>query len=243
MARWLIAAGLIPALISIWLVSRTEPAQAAGPCGTTHDAVDAEEQQFLTLLQAWRSTNGVSNEPVQLSGALNRAAAWFAEWQVTNGANGGHNDGFGRTWVQRAIDCGYTGTTSGGTPYAYGSGEGIYAVSGSSAPNVGPAAALQGMASHGGSGIYMSGTGSLPAKCYGVAVRRNGNSVAWVVVIAQYPNALACPAGAGGGATASPSTTTTTTPTPTATPSPTPTATPSPTPSVFRSWFSLLSKD
>ncbi len=237
MARLLLFAGLISAVAALFIATRGEEVRAAGPCGTTHDAVDSEEQEFLQVLQSWRATSGVSNEPVQLSGALNKAAAWFAEWQIANGAPGGHHDSSGRNWVQRAIDCGYTGQTSGGQNYASGSGEGIYAVAGSSLPNVGPQQALQGMISQGPghSGIYMSGSQSLPAKCYGVAVRRSNNAVAWVVVIAQYPAAGSCPGGSGRVATATSTTATasataTSTATPTSTPTATPTATPSPTP-------------
>ena len=228
MTRILLVAVLFAAAGAIFFATRGEDARAAGPCGTSHDGLDAEEQQFLSQLQAWRA-GGVSNEPVELSGALTKAAAWFAEWQVTNGAPGGHNDNLGRTWVQRSLDCGYTGTTSGGQNYASGSGEGIFAVSGGSPTSVGPSQALQGMIAQGQghSGIYMTGTQSLPAKCYGVAVRRSGNAVAWVVVIAQYPAGSACPGGSPGGATTT--STATNTPTPTATKTPTPSPTPSPT--------------
>ncbi len=231
------------AVTAVYFSTRGEDALAAGPCGTSHDAVDAEEQQFLSLLQNWRSTSGVSNEPVELSGALNKAAAWFAEWQVTNNGYGSHNDSFGRSWIQRSIDCGHTAKLTNKIDYwAQASGEGIFGA-GTGGGAIGPEAALAGMLAQGAghSGIYMNGTSNFPAKCYGVAVYRDGNEVAWVVVIGQLQFNLPCPGGSGGGGTvpaASPSPTTSPTASPTATPTATPTQKP-----VFYSWFSQLARD
>jgi hypothetical protein len=225
------------AVAAVYFSTHGDDALAAGPCGTSHDSLDSEEQQFLGLLQAWRA-GGVSNEPVEVSGALNQAAAWFAQWQVTNNAYGNHSDQYGRAWAQRAIDCGYTAKLSNGTTYwATASGEGIFgaATGGSS---VGPQQALQGMLAQGvgHSGVYMTGSPpAFPAKCYGAAVYRSGDKVAWVVVIAQLPSNLACPGGSGGGSLPSPSASP-----PTSTPTLTPTATPKP---VFHSWFSQVSRD
>jgi hypothetical protein len=222
----LLASGLL-VVVSLWSLST--PAQAVGgPCGTSHDSVDGEEAQFLQLLQAWRDTHVANSSPLEQSGALNAAAAWFAEFKVGSGGIG-HVDNLGRTWVQRAIDCGYD------SYYAFGSGEGIYAVSSSSPLNIGPSQALAGI-TYPSSGVNISAPPSLPAKCVGVAVKRNaaGTSVAWVAVIAQLPPAQACPAStASGGAdpspSASPSPTSTNTPTPTASPTNTPTPSPTPT--------------
>lgn len=231
MARLLLLTGMSLGILCLVLAARGEEAHAAGPCSPNSAAVDAEEQQFLDLLHSWRASAGVSSEPMQMSGALNQAAAWFAEFQAANGAPGGHQDNLGRTWVQRAIDCGYTGQTSGGQPYASGSGEGIFGAAGNPTPNVGPQAALNGMINQQGSqsGIHMTGTANLPAKCYGVAVARAGNAVAWVVVIAQYPANLPCPAGSG---TSGPPPSSTSSPTATNTPTKTPTATPTPRPAL-----------
>jgi len=242
MARWLLLAALLLAVATVYFSTRGEDARAAGPCGTSHDAMNAEEQQFLGLLQQWRSSSGVSNEPVEVSGALNQAAAWFAEWQVTNNALGGHNDSFGRNWVGRAIDCGYTAKLNNQIDYwAQGSGEGVFSAA-ANGDAVGPQAALNGMIAHPGSGIYMYGSPpNFPAKCYGVGVYRSGGRVAWVVVIAQLPANLPCPGGAGGGG-ATPSPSSPATNTPTNTPTITPTATPTQKP-VFYSWFSQLAKD
>ena len=71
------------AIAALWL---SEGAQAAtGPCGTSHDAMDAEEYEFLGLLQNWRDANLSNSSPLQVSGPLNAAAAWFAEYQVQKG--------------------------------------------------------------------------------------------------------------------------------------------------------------
>lgn len=226
-----LAAGL---LLLLAAAAPRESARAAGPCGTPHDALDAQEQQFLQLIQAWRDQNVSPSTPLQVSGALNAAAAWFAQWQVDNGAPGGHGDSFGRNWAQRALDCGYTGTTSGGTPYAYGSGEGIRAYASSQPIQVSAAQAAADMA-YPGSGIWASTpSASLPFKCVGVgrASSSDGRRVAWVVVIAQYPANQPCPGAAASAPTATPTSAATATPspTPTRTPSPTPTPTPTPTP-------------
>jgi hypothetical protein len=231
------------AVAAVYFSTRGEDVLAAGPCGTSHDAMDAEEQQFLGLLQAWRA-GGVSNEPVEISGALNQAAAWFAQWQVTNNALGGHQDSFGRGQGQRAIDCGYTIKTSYGVYWASVAGEGVF----SPPPGAtsGAQAALAGMVGQQGSqsGIFMTGTQNFPAKCYGVGKYSDGTKTAWVVVIVQQQFNLPCPAGSGGGGTvpaASPSASSTPN-TPTLTPTVTPTATPTQKP-VFYSWFSQLAKD
>ena len=217
------------------LVQRQTADAAAGPCTVSGSGLDSEESQFLGLLQQWRNQNVASSTPLEVSGALNLAAAWYAQWQVDNGGMGGHMDSYGRDWRQRAADCGYDAFFAMG-----GSGEGTYALASSGPLNVGPAQALAGI-TYPGSGVRISSpSSSWPAKCVGLAVKRNaaGTRVAWVAVIAQFPAASPCPAGSGGGPEPSPTSTTpasTTTPatsTPTSTPTrtPTPTPTPSPTP-------------
>lgn len=228
--RWLFLPALVAGAALLAAAAAFQaPARAAGPCGTSHDALDPEEMQFIQLVQAWRDQHVSPSTPLQVSGALNAAAAWFAQWQVDNGAPGGHTDGLGRSWPQRALDCGYSGTTSSGTPYAYGSGEGIRAYA-ASQPVVISAAQAAADITYGGSGVWASTpSSSLPFKCVGAAraSSTDGKRVAWVIVIAQYPANQPCP-GAATLPPASPSVTST--PTPTRTPTATPTATPSPTP-------------
>lgn len=226
--RILILVGLVAGMLSVVVSLQGSPAKAvAGPCGTAHDALSAEEQEFLGLLQSWRNANLPVSTALESSGALNAAAAWFAEWQVANGTPGGHNDGYGRNWVQRAVDCGYSGTTSGGQPYALGSGEGTFAVAAAGGAQVGPAEAITGI-TYAGSGVYAwTPSTGLRFKCAGVGVARNaaGTAVAWVVVVAQYPAGLPCPGSSG----TPPTATTTATNTPTVTPTPSPTPSPTPT--------------
>lgn len=239
------ALGLLGAgLLAVSLASRNATASAPGPCGTAHDAVSAEEAQLLGLLKSWRDANiaGSSSVAMEQSGALNAAAAWYAQQQVQAGPFGGHLDQNGHTWVQRARDCGYGS-------YAAGSGEGVYVVAGSGQLNVGPNEAMAGL-QYPGSGISMPSMAgsSLPAKCVGVGVYREGNATAWVVIIAQYPASQPCPASTGAPPGPSPSSTssatatstatatgTSATATPTRTPTRTPTPTATPTRQTFRS--------
>lgn len=225
-------------MFTVALLHNGSAQAATGPCGTSHDAVDSEEQQLIGLLEAWRAQH-VSGAPgLNVSGALSAAAAWYAQHQVEAGPFGGHADQFGRTWVQRAIDCGYPSN------YAQGSGEGVYVLGSSSNPQIGPAEAMAGL-DYPGSGINMpAGSGSLPSKCVGVGVYRGGGTTAWIVIIAQYPAAQSCPSStappptppttapttpAGSTATATSTSTSTATATKTATPTATPTRTATPT--------------
>ena len=226
-------AGLALAAAGIFgfIGSSTVSAAAAGPCAVSHAALDSEETQFLGLLQGWRAANLGNPPALETSGALNSAAAWFAQWQIDNGSPGGHSDSFGRIWAQRAADCGYD-------PYfSNGSGEGTYAVASSGALAIGPSQALTGI-TYQGSGVRIpSASSAWPVKCVGVAVKRNaaGTAVAWVAVLAQFTAGSPCPGGPGGtlppaSSSPSPSSTATKTATPTSTPTKTPTPSPTPTP-------------
>lgn len=230
MTKILLLAGFVALLLGTAVAIHEPPAHAqSGSCGTSHDALDSEEQQFLGLVQGWRDSTLPVSSPLQTSGALNAAAAWYAQWQVENGTPGGHGDDLGRNWAQRALDCGYVGQTSGGTPYAFGSGEGTFGVASSGGVSLSAAQALAGI-TYGGSGVYIwTPSVSLPAKCVGVGIYENeaGTAKAWIVVIAQYPSSLNCP---GSTAQPSPNPTSSATVTPTQSPTPTPSPTPSPTP-------------
>lgn len=241
--RKLLVLVLVLGAIGMAAVSLREPGvrAASGPCGTSHDAMDAEESQFLSLLQQWRDQNVANSSPLQPSGPLNAAAAWFAEYLANKSGGGGHYDNYGRNWVQRAIDCGYH------SYYANGSGEGVYAVGSSRPLDIGPAAAVAGITyPDSGATMTVEVSGAIPpVKCVGVAVKRNeaGTVVAWVAVLAQYPSSQACPAastGGGGTVTVTPGTTT---PSPTATPTQTPSPTPSPTPITYHAFAPLVSAD
>lgn len=223
--------------LSVAVVALSGPGAraASGPCGTSHDALDAEETQFLSQLQQWRDANLPNSTKLNASGPLNAAAAWFAEYQVSKGGGGGHSDSYGRNWGQRAADCGFP------SYYALnGSGEGVYAVGSSRPVNIGPSEAVAGITYQGsGARMWVPASGNYPpVKCVGVAVKRTaaGTVVAWVAVLAQYPASQACPQqSTGGGGTA--------TTTASASLSPTPTPTPTPTPETFRAYAPLISAD
>lgn len=207
------------------ILTQRQSATAAGPCSVSGSELDGEETQFLGLLQQWRNSNVRHSSTLEVSGALNQAAAWFAQWQVEHGSPGGHYDDSvpgGRYFNTRAADCGYD------PYYSNGSGEGVYALASSSVLSVGPTQAISGI-TYPSSGVRIDTLStSLPAKCVGVAVKRNtaGTRVAWVAVIAQFPASSPCPGGSGGGAVPTATTPATNTPTKTPTPSPTPSPTP-----------------
>lgn len=80
---------------------------AAAPptnCAPVTGAVDAEEQAFLVLLNAYRGEHGLP--PLALSATLSRAAAWHVEDMAAKGYFS-HTDSLGRGPSQRAQDCGY----------------------------------------------------------------------------------------------------------------------------------------
>jgi hypothetical protein len=237
-----IALFALGAVMALWagVLTQGQPSPVmaqSGPCGTTHDALDAQELEFLGHFRDWRAANNLTRADLEVSGALNAAAAWFAEHLVGGGAQGGHVDAYGRNWAQRALDCGYSGTTSGGTPFAFGSGEGTFFLQAGGQLNVTPFEAVYGGTigsfqhsgvTYPGSGAWLSVGGSLPGKCVGVGRAQNsaGTAVAWIVLVAQYPANAPCPeSNVWVQPTASP----TASPTATATASPTPSPTPSPT--------------
>ncbi len=229
MSKLLLLAGVVLSIVgAAFAVSEPSARAQSGACGTSHDSVDSEEQEFLGLIQGWRDSTLPVSTPLQTSGALNAAAAWYAQWQVENGTPGGHGDDLGRSWVQRALDCGYVGQTSGGTPYAFGSGEGTFGVASSGGVSLSPSQAVAGI-TYGGSGVYLwTPSVSLPAKCAGVGIYENedGTAKAWIVLIAQYPSSVNCPGSTAQSPSPSPSATPTQTASPTTSPTPSPTATP-----------------
>jgi uncharacterized protein YkwD len=73
-------------------------------CTVTHDGNDSEELAFLTLINKYRSQNGLG--ALTISTNLNRGSAWMTEDLATNNYFA-HTDSLGRSAYQRAIDCGY----------------------------------------------------------------------------------------------------------------------------------------
>ena len=82
-------------------------AQAACTVSAADQAVDAEEQEVLTLVNQFRVANG--RNPVSLSTAATRAAAWMSRDMASkNRTPADHVDSNGRTIGQRLTWCGVT---------------------------------------------------------------------------------------------------------------------------------------
>lgn len=103
MPLWVALAGAVLAALALTM-SADNQASALTNCTVTHDALDSEEQAFLTLINQYRAQNGLN--PLTISTNLNRAAAWMVEDMATN-RYFSHTDSLGRSPYQRAIDCGY----------------------------------------------------------------------------------------------------------------------------------------
>jgi hypothetical protein len=101
-----LALALIGALLAAlaMTVADGHRAGALTNCDVTHDGNDAEELAFLTLINNYRSQNGLGT--LTISTNLNRGAAWMAEDLAKNNYFS-HTDSLGRSAYQRAIDCGY----------------------------------------------------------------------------------------------------------------------------------------
>ena len=86
------------------LAQRSEQAHALTNCTVADYSLDGEEQAFLTLINQYRSQNGLS--ALLISTNLNRAAAWMSNDMGVN-ARFSHTDSLGRAPYSRAIDCDY----------------------------------------------------------------------------------------------------------------------------------------
>ncbi|MCL4242658.1 MAG: CAP domain-containing protein [Dehalococcoidia bacterium] len=73
-------------------------------CEVSHDGNDSEELAFLSLINNYRTQNGLGT--LTISTNLNRGSAWMTEDLATNNYFA-HTDSLGRSAYQRAIDCGY----------------------------------------------------------------------------------------------------------------------------------------
>lgn len=92
------------ALTLAWQAGRPQSAHALTNCETSTAALDASEQEFFDLINAFRVANGRS--PLAVSPNLSRAAAWMAE-DLASHSYWDHDDSLGRSPFQRVIDCGY----------------------------------------------------------------------------------------------------------------------------------------
>jgi hypothetical protein len=248
--RWtalLGTAGLVSAALILVgsLHDDSDTVRAAGICDTATMDINVEERDLINRLTTWRAWNFPSAMPLEESLPLHAAASHYARYLAETPGAQGHYAEPGYThefaWGTRAIDCGYPSRWAAG-------GEGLAVFEGTAASAVDALAAIQVMAAHQGSGIYVPANN---ARCLGVGMYRTPTKVAWVALIFQYSASQPCPQAYQGqprpGAlpdptptaspSPSPSPTATATPSPSPTPSPTPEPTPDPTPTT---WFRFV---
>ncbi|MCC6382866.1 MAG: CAP domain-containing protein [Dehalococcoidia bacterium] len=94
------------ALVLIGVGTTVPAARALTNCTVTSTTLDGEESAFLTLINNYRATNGLT--ALGNSTNLNRAAEWLAVDMGTK-AYFSHTDSLGRSPSTRATDCGYPG--------------------------------------------------------------------------------------------------------------------------------------
>lgn len=199
------------------------PALASPGCDVVKSGLSAEEESFLTAINAERAAKGVA--PLKASPTLSQAAAWkSADASAGPPPALSHYDSFGRDPGKRFRDCGYP-PSYWGENILYGAPTGLYSFQ-----------------------LFKS---DLPHyqnmvdprfKVIGIAQK----GLAWTTDFGSYDDsAEPWPSGGGSTATASASASATVTATATATPTrtatPTPTPTPEPTP--FTLTIPALSRD
>ncbi len=103
-----VLASAVVALSTVTVASQSPAlAQTACAVSASDQAVDAEEQELLTLLNQHRVANG--RNPLSLSTAATRAAAWFSRDAASkNYTPGNHVDSNGRYIDDRLTWCGVT---------------------------------------------------------------------------------------------------------------------------------------
>ena len=213
--RLLTALLVLPLLVGAAIaLGSTMRAGADGPCGTSHDAMDAEEFAFLADLQDWRDANLENSSPLTPSGPLNAAAAWFAEYLAAGGSTNGHSDKYGRDYYDRALDCGWP-------PVLGRMGEGgIFTTTAAQAAAAMPHKEFE----------VPNDPRYYPLRCIGVGRAEADGETVWIMLLAQFPANQDCPSAQYSAQTAS-------------APSPTPIQTPEPTPSSWRSWVPGIAND
>ena len=80
---------------------------AAGDCtvSAADVALDADEKEFLRLINDYRVANG--RQPLRISYMLTRASMWKSKDMGVNGYFAHDDTPSGRTWSGRISDCGY----------------------------------------------------------------------------------------------------------------------------------------
>jgi uncharacterized protein YkwD len=99
-------AGLAVAFAGVLGIGQGDPAQALTNCTVSDMSVDAEEQAFLGLINAYRAQNGLG--ALTMSTHLNRAATWHGADMGIN-RRFSHTDSLGRSPSTRARNCDYPG--------------------------------------------------------------------------------------------------------------------------------------
>lgn len=152
-----------------------------GPCETSNAAITQDEADMLTLVNNWRASN-LQAPPMTMSESASKAAQWHAE-AMTRGETTGHTDMYGRTWIQRLIDCGYPAQLAPGSGEAYG--------------NFQSAEAALNWMIDGGDPNHLSGIEARVGwACAGVGYAYNPTGTfkhMWVVVVAQAGLGDPCP--------------------------------------------------
>lgn len=103
---------LAGAMLSVMSLTQ---ASAIGPCIVSDLTVDAQESQFMTLLNQYRASRGL--RALSMAPSLNRSATWMATDEVAHHYFS-HTDSLGRDPFTRMRDCGYT--AAGGENLAQG---------------------------------------------------------------------------------------------------------------------------
>ena len=213
--RTLAAAALLAVLaFSAALLLQAQPGSAA-------ESLDAEEQQFLTLINEYRAENGKG--PLALNNQLTDAAAWMSADMAAKGywpdsnycaqfGISGHCDSLGRTYIERILSFGNDPFTSLGENIARGGGTAQLVLT-----------AWKGSSGH--NAAMLSSTYNI----IGVGRAYGPWGWYWTLDFGRL-SAVATPTQTPGSPTATPAPTPTPLPTDTPPPTPSPTPTPEPTP-------------
>lgn len=224
-------------------------ASAIAPCSIRQTTAD--EQQFLSMVQAWRNQSPSHAGQLTLSAPLNAAAAGYAQ-VLAQGGSGHWADGAqNMSWVTRAIQCGYPSASGPRLNGIYAPADGIAGGEGVAIAATAQEALAQMAAEGAGGGISIPAYVGAPVSCAGVAKATVNGRTGWVVMLFATLSGT-CPQAVTG--IQEPPTTTTATPpgaspsathTPTVIPTATPTRTPSPTPTpaIFRAFVPVAARD
>ncbi len=94
-----------------WGATHSREAVALTNCETSTAGLDGAELEVIELFNQARAANGLA--PYKVSPNLSRAAAWKSADPSASGSTFSHTDSLGRLHIQRARDCGYSGTNAG----------------------------------------------------------------------------------------------------------------------------------